>query len=1098
MTIILPDVLSLSDHISRNPIQQLAVPSTRLEGNLATFRREQVRGFLFQSNDHDNDVLVIQSRRHLDTLPADHTHVLLAQIDPAAETADLTTGVWLRHPFLPRAGFDHDAETQAVLESWNGAFSFVEENPTVNVPGLRKPQIGALHAVHAHWSVTDETATIVMPTGTGKTETMLSLLVSARCPKLLVVVPTDTLRSQIADKFLRLGLLKHPTVGALEPQAKYPIICTLRHFPRTVEEANDIFRLAHVIVTTSNIAGQCDYEIKRSMAEHCPYLFIDEAHHAEAPTWAAFKKVFAKRRIVQFTATPFREDGRLLDGQIVYRYPLKTAQQEGYFRPITFVPVVEFNVGRADEAIAAAAIQQLRADIDRGHIVMARVDSVARAEQVFQIYDRYPELRTVQLHTGIKSLAQRRAIRQQIIAGESQIVVCVDMLGEGFDLPALKIAAFHDIRKTLAVTLQLAGRFTRARRDLGNATFIANTADVHVQDELRKLYTQDPDWNALLPQLNDSMVGEQLSLQEFLRGFAAGGIADEIPIKTIRAATSTVVYRTNLDVWMPENYRSGIPSIHSCAQVDHTLNPAQHTLVIVTARRVSLSWTDVPQLFSLDWELYVVFWDSEQNLLFINSSTNAGEYRALAEAVCGAAVEPVRGQDVFKTFAGVTRLKLQSVGLSEQIGRNVRYTARMGADVESGVTEVQRRRAVKSVLSGSGYENGERTTVGASRSGRIWSQRRGRIDQLTEWCRAVGRKILDPSINPDQVLQGTLETRAVAERPATMPIAVDWPEEIYTEVEATWTISIGDQSYALSELSINIVNPALNGPLRFEIAADADRVLLELELFEQHDRPTYRFRLLGDRPAYICRGRRAIPRPIDVFFYENPVSIWFADGSSLSGSEYVPLRHLQPPYDRNRIVVWDWADVDIRKESQGDGREADSIQAKVIRTLRQNGYDLIVDDDGSGEAADVVAIRIIGDRNAPASIDVEFYHCKYSHGNAPGYRILDLYEVCGQAQKSTLWMASHEKRIDLFTHLMRRDAHRVDMGRPSRYEVGNRELLQTIREMSRLCPISLRISIVQPGLSREVASAEQLGLLSVTETYLSETYQLPFQVIASQ
>jgi superfamily II DNA or RNA helicase len=55
------------------------------------------------------------------------------------------------------------------------------------------------------------------------------------------------------------------------------------------------------------------------------------------------------------------------------------------------------------------------------------------------------------------------------------------MLGEGFDLPELKIAAFHDIRKTLAVTLQLAGRFTRARHDLGDATFIANLADVDVR-----------------------------------------------------------------------------------------------------------------------------------------------------------------------------------------------------------------------------------------------------------------------------------------------------------------------------------------------------------------------------------------------------------------------------------------------------------------------------------------------------------------------------------------------------------------------------------------------------------------------------------------
>jgi|SRR5215469_3645283 len=93
------------------------------------------------------------------------------------------------------------------------------------------------------------------------------------------------------------------------------------------------------------------------------------------------------------------------------------------------------------------------------------------------------------------------------------------MLGESFDLPELKIAAFHDIRKTLAVTLQLAGRFTRKRPDLGNATFIANTADVHVQDELRKLYTRDPDWNLLLPQLSETMIGEQVSLQAFLRGF---------------------------------------------------------------------------------------------------------------------------------------------------------------------------------------------------------------------------------------------------------------------------------------------------------------------------------------------------------------------------------------------------------------------------------------------------------------------------------------------------------------------------------------------------------------------------------------------------
>lgn len=94
-------------------------------------------------------------------------------------------------------------------------------------------------------------------------------------------------------------------------------------------------------------------------------------------------------------------------------------------------------------------------------------------------------------------------------------------------------------------------------------------------------------------------------------------------------------------------------------------------------------------------------------------------------------------------------------------------------------------------------------------------------------------------------------------------------------------------------------------------------------------------------------------------------------------------------------------------------------------------------------------------------------------------------------------MSSHEKRTDLFTHLLRREARRQETEGGSRYERGDSELLLTIREMSRLCPVTLKIYIVQPGLSKAQASAEQLELLSVTETYLMETYRLPFGVISS-
>ena len=215
-----------------------------------------------------------------------------------------------------------------------------------------------------------------------------------------------------------------------------------------------------------------------------------------------------------------------------------------------------------------------------------------------------------------------------------------------------------------------------------------------------------------------TMIGVSLfftsSNSEFLEGFT--DFTNAIPLKTIRPAISTVVYQTKCAKWNPENFRAGIPAIDGRAHVYETINEKEHTLVVITARRVSLDWTDVEKLFSWQWELYVVIWSAEQNLLFINSSTNAGEYKALAGAVAGRDAAPIKGQQVFRTFAGVNRLRLQNVGLTEQLGRNIRYTGRMGADVESGLTDLQRQRARKSVLSG---RNGALKFAIASESARI-------------------------------------------------------------------------------------------------------------------------------------------------------------------------------------------------------------------------------------------------------------------------------------------------------------------------------------------------------------------------------------------
>ena len=110
-------------------------------------------GFLFRPGEPD-EVLILPNTKHVRD---GYQRVLIAAPDPAQATNDLSGGEWRRHPLLPHdgEGFDFAQKLAEIRNSWTGAFSFVEEDPSRNVIGLRRPQIGAVHAVHMHWIVSE-------------------------------------------------------------------------------------------------------------------------------------------------------------------------------------------------------------------------------------------------------------------------------------------------------------------------------------------------------------------------------------------------------------------------------------------------------------------------------------------------------------------------------------------------------------------------------------------------------------------------------------------------------------------------------------------------------------------------------------------------------------------------------------------------------------------------------------------------------------------------------------------------------------------------------------------------------------------------------
>ena len=289
------------------------------------------------------------------------------------------------------------------------------------------------------------------------------------------------------------------------------------------------------------------------------------------------------------------------------------------------------------------------------------------------------------------------------------------------------------------------------------------------------------------------------------------------------------------------------------------------------------------------------------------------------------------------------------------------------------------------------------------------------------------------------------------------------------------------------DADLTLVEPADSGPLKFAVSSSSACANFEFMLTEKNTAADYSIQAT-DAPDATINYRSRTMR-LREFFEEEPPTFWFADGSSLSGIEYVALRKQPEPFPRERIEEWDWAGTQIRVESQGIERNVESIQYRVVLEMKKRGFSVVFDDDDQGESADVVGVIEHDDH-----IEIEFWHCKFAMADQPGSRVKELYELCGQAQKSIRWL---EKPRDLFTHLMRREPRRYMGNEATRYEVGGKTDLLRIREKAERQPMRLRVFVVQPGLSKAAASQQQLELLAVTENYLLETFAVPFGVVAS-
>lgn len=1035
----------------------------------------------------DNGERIVVTERKKASAPADIDGVLRRYDDGRLE--------WLSHRLLTQASEDIERHglsqcAQRAVNSWKNAVRYKKAEEVIESDddlGLRPPQLGALFAIGMHWSLYDSPATIVMPTGTGKTETMLAATAAHEIGRLLVAVPSNALRRQTADKFARFGLLRK--LNVLTTGAHNPVVGVLRRRPKSAEELS-IFEDCNVIVgSVPSLAGGTAKDHLQAIARLTDVLMIDEAHHVAAASWNTLKAAFGAKPVLQFTATPFRNDGKLVGGSVIYAYPLKSAQADGYFKHIDFIPIHELDDSIADEAVAMAALDRLRTDLDNGrdHLMMARCRTVERAGSVHALYQRLaPDLHPLLIHSELTDSDERV---EALIRRHSRLVVCVNMLGEGVDIPALKVAALHDMHQSLAVLLQFVGRFTRTGGgNLGDASVVANIANPRISTALESLYSEDADWNVLLREMSSDAAREHAEFIDFLeqseRFDTTEADAPGISEQSLRPTFSTLFYEA--PEFRPKKFHEGLSKRYEVIRV--WLNDETRTLYFVTRSAERAKWTNAKEAASIDWDLFVLHHDPNCRLLYLASTSKDSHFEGVAKAV--GATAQVNGEKMFRALGRIGRLVFNNLGVSKHGRRNLSFAMYTGVDVKRALSETEKQGSRKSNISGYGWEDGRQITIGCSHKGRVWSKAAGTIPQFIRWVEGVGDKLVDDTIDTRTVIANVLIPEFVEKLPDLAVLSVDWPVELLSQSEERISILAGGAVHEMFLVDIECADmDRAQSTIDFEIKTDDGDTL-----------GRYRMRIKGEagfeitrttEPALMLRvGRREMD--LAAFFNDYPPLVRFVDLSEVDGNIILKAENagvLSVPAER--LEPWDWNGVDIEKESiWKDGVERrDSIQQRVAQHFIDGGFAVVFDDDGKGEAADLVCMKLEDDH-----IRLALVHCKFSGAAKEGERIKDVVEVASQASRSAKWPGKFK---ELVRHLENRNHRRQKEEGRSFFLAGSPGELTLLVKAARFKEVRPEILIVQPGVSKSRITDDQATVLGAAAAFIKQTLSIDIDIICS-
>ena len=388
-----------------------------------------------------------------------------------------------------KAGLDAWVRTNEPLESFFLNLDF-------NIGGnayLREPQHDGYLRTYEFFRSGKNKAILQIPVGCGKTGLAALLPFGLAEGRVIVIAPNLTIKNGLYDAMditnRQKCFWRKTGVLSSDQMVSGPLACTL-------ETGNiSVATKSHIVITNIHqLATNVEKWLMQFPDDFFDMVIVDEAHHSAAASWQKVIDRFPSAKVIHLTATPFRSDRQELDGELVFRYPFRSATLKGYIKRLkaSYVAPSEIELRFRDDRgriYDLDEVLRLKEEdwFSRGvalagpcnqHIVDSSLEKLEELRQSGTRHQLIAVACSINHARDIRSLYQERGYSTDVIHskqsedrqteilnalhnGTLDCIVQVQMLGEGFDHPKLSVAAIFRPFRTLAPYIQFVGRIMR-------------------------------------------------------------------------------------------------------------------------------------------------------------------------------------------------------------------------------------------------------------------------------------------------------------------------------------------------------------------------------------------------------------------------------------------------------------------------------------------------------------------------------------------------------------------------------------------------------------------------------------------------------------